>query len=212
MWWFYFLNHSVTRLSGLTLVLYLLCVPSTLLPIPVGQGLLQSSDPPVCHRGLWMRCPELVIRGVFTCIILFSVACIDYHIQAMKWEEVPSSSHEDGIYFSSMASHFSKWSTTCPHVLKETFASSLFLSSVSSPPPLSLLCFAKSLQSCPTLSDPMDCSLPSSSIHGVFQARVLEWGAIAFSMSLLLPKYLWNPSIPGVLLNSSAPVQVSVFS
>ena len=32
-------------------------------------------------------------------------------------------------------------------------------------------------QSCPTLSDPMDCSLPGSSIHGIFQARVLEWGA-----------------------------------
>ena len=38
-------------------------------------------------------------------------------------------------------------------------------------------------QSCPTLSDPMDCSLPGSSIHGIFQARVLEWGAIAFSVS-----------------------------
>ena len=36
-------------------------------------------------------------------------------------------------------------------------------------------------QSCPTLSDPMDCSLPGSPIHGIFQARVLEWGAIAFS-------------------------------
>ena len=36
-------------------------------------------------------------------------------------------------------------------------------------------------QSGPTLSDPMDCSLPGSSIHGIFQARVLEWGAIAFS-------------------------------
>ena len=35
--------------------------------------------------------------------------------------------------------------------------------------------------SCPTLCNPMDCSLPGSSIHGVFQARVLEWGAIAFS-------------------------------
>ena len=33
-----------------------------------------------------------------------------------------------------------------------------------------------------TLSDPMDCSLPGSSIHGIFQARVLEWGAIAFSV------------------------------
>jgi len=36
-------------------------------------------------------------------------------------------------------------------------------------------------QSCPTLSDPMDCSLPGSSVHWIFQARVLEWGAIAFS-------------------------------
>ena len=36
-------------------------------------------------------------------------------------------------------------------------------------------------QSCPTLSDPMDCSLPGSSIHGIFQARVLQWGAIVFS-------------------------------
>ena len=36
-------------------------------------------------------------------------------------------------------------------------------------------------QSCPTLSDPVDCSLPGSSIHGIFQARVLEWCAIAFS-------------------------------
>ena len=60
-------------------------------------------------------------------------------------------------------------------------------------------------QSCPTLSDPMDCSLPGSSARGIFQARVLEWGAIAFSKSysrqikkrnswesssLLLPKHL----------------------
>ena len=36
-------------------------------------------------------------------------------------------------------------------------------------------------QSCPTLSDPVDCSLPGSSVHGIFQARVLEWGTIAFS-------------------------------
>ena len=36
-------------------------------------------------------------------------------------------------------------------------------------------------QSCPTPSDPMDCSLPGSSVHGIFQARVLEWGAVAFS-------------------------------
>ena len=41
-------------------------------------------------------------------------------------------------------------------------------------------------QSWPTLSDPMDCSLPGSSIHGIFQARVLEWGAIAFSALFFL--------------------------
>ena len=41
-------------------------------------------------------------------------------------------------------------------------------------------------QSCPTLSDPMDRSLPGSSIHGIFQARVLEWVAIAFSETELI--------------------------
>jgi len=49
---------------------------------------------------------------------------------------------------------------------------------------------SKVAESCPTLSDPMDCGPPGSSVHGIFQARVLEWGAIAFSigkvMSLLL--------------------------
>ena len=61
-------------------------------------------------------------------------------------------------------------------------------------------------QSCPTLCDPMDCSLPGSSVHGIFQARVLEWGAIAFSIALTNPlpfnqdvvdtvyKMLWTPS------------------
>ena len=39
-------------------------------------------------------------------------------------------------------------------------------------------------QSCPALSDPMDCSLRGSSVHGIFQARVLEWDAIAFSLEV----------------------------
>ena len=42
-------------------------------------------------------------------------------------------------------------------------------------------------QSCPTLTNPMDCSLPGSSVHGIFQARVLEWGAIAFSVCTAHP-------------------------
>ena len=41
-------------------------------------------------------------------------------------------------------------------------------------------------QSCPTLSNPMDCSPPGSSVRGVFQARVLEWGASAFSVGLVM--------------------------
>ena len=44
-------------------------------------------------------------------------------------------------------------------------------------------------QSCLTLSDPMDCSLPGSSIHGIFPARELEWGAIMFSLVMPKPRY-----------------------
>ena len=52
---------------------------------------------------------------------------------------------------------------------------------------------AKSLQSCPTLCDPMDCSLPGSSVQGIFQARVLEWGAIAFSEHIRLALWFLEP-------------------
>ena len=54
----------------------------------------------------------------------------------------------------------------------------------------------------PTLSDPMDCSPPGSSVHGIFQARVLEWGAITFSVYLLtkldnnnIQEIPWHPSV-----------------
>ena len=49
---------------------------------------------------------------------------------------------------------------------------------------------SKVVQSCPTLSDPMDYSPQGSSIHGIFQARVLEWGAIAFSALPSLPGHI----------------------
>ena len=51
--------------------------------------------------------------------------------------------------------------------------------------------------SCLTLSNPMDCSLPGSSVHGIFQARVLEWGAIAFSnmYTLLYRKQIINKGL-----------------
>ena len=47
---------------------------------------------------------------------------------------------------------------------------------------------SKVTQSCPTLCDPMDCSLPGSSIHGIFQARILEWIAISFSRRSFWPR------------------------
>ena len=52
-------------------------------------------------------------------------------------------------------------------------------------------------QSCPTLCDRMDCSLPGSPTHGIFQARALEWGAIAFSKEWLIlkPKYAMVSSL-----------------
>ena len=63
---------------------------------------------------------------------------------------------------------------------------------------------AKSLQSCSTLCDPMDCSPPGSSVHGIFQARVLEWGAIAFSSSLPethgIPRARWGQGLWEALL------------
>ena len=49
-------------------------------------------------------------------------------------------------------------------------------------------------QSCPTLSNPMDCSPPGSSIHGIFQARALEWGATAFSKVGKISSYNSNHS------------------
>ena len=60
-------------------------------------------------------------------------------------------------------------------------------------------------QSCPTLLDPLDRSPPGSSTHGILQARVLEWGAIAFSTPMLeLGKYLLNePGSLGKTLFSS---------
>ena len=82
-------------------------------------------------------------------------------------------------------------------------------------------------QSCPTLCDPVDCSLPGSSVHGIFQARVLEWGAIAFSetLALQLSKYfmkgleellLYTHVIPGLGRSPGGghgnPLQYSFFS
>ena len=56
-------------------------------------------------------------------------------------------------------------------------------------------------QSCLTLSDPMDCSLPGSCVHGMLEARVLEWGAISFSESAVRP-CLFNFYANYIMLNA----------
>ena len=52
-------------------------------------------------------------------------------------------------------------------------------------------------QLCPTFRDPVDCSLPRSSVYGIFQARVLEWGAIAFSIQFPRPQEFNYPVCGG---------------
>ena len=70
-------------------------------------------------------------------------------------------------------------------------------------------------QSCRTLSDPMDCSPPGSSVHGILQARVLEWGAIAFSEACALGncKYNMHLGIPfSIHISSKLFYQVTCLS
>ena len=67
---------------------------------------------------------------------------------------------------------------------------------------------AQSLQSRPTLCDPMDCSPPGSAVHGILQARILEWVAMPFSRDLpdlgIEPVFLMSPELAGGFLTSSA--------
>ena len=65
-------------------------------------------------------------------------------------------------------------------------------------------------QSCQTVSDPMDCSPPGSSIHGIFQARGLEWGAIAFS-ELGVGRQITTANIYGVLYASHCAKNIGKF-
>ena len=66
-------------------------------------------------------------------------------------------------------------------------------------------------QSCPTLCDPMDCSLPGSSVHGILQARILEWGAISFSRGSSQPRdRTWSPALEADTLTSEPPGKPSI--
>ena len=69
-----------------------------------------------------------------------------------------------------------------------------------------MLCCAESLQSCLTLCDPMDCRLPGSSIHGILQARILEWVAMPFCRGSSCPRYQTLVScITGVFFTTEPP-------
>ena len=70
-------------------------------------------------------------------------------------------------------------------------------------------------QLCPTLSNPVDCSLPGSSVHGIFQARVLEWGAIALSIDrsyLNIIKAIYDKPAINIILNGEKPKALSLTS
>ena len=74
--------------------------------------------------------------------------------------------------------------------------------------------YAKSLQSCPTLCDVMDCSLPGSSVYGILQARILEWVAMPFSRGSSQPRYrtssLMPPPLAGRFFTTSATWEASL--
>ena len=74
---------------------------------------------------------------------------------------------------------------------------------------------AKSLQSCPTLCNPIDCSLPGSSIHGILQARILEWVVISFSRGIFPPRdqtcISMSPALADRFLTASTRVNKAYF-
>ena len=68
----------------------------------------------------------------------------------------------------------------------------------------------QSLESCPTLCDPVDCSSPGSSVHGISQARILEWVANSFSRGIfptqvITPASLMSPTLAGRFYTVSTP-------
>ena len=69
-----------------------------------------------------------------------------------------------------------------------------------------IICCCSVAQSCLTLCDPMDCSLPGSSVHGIFQARILEWVVISFSRGLPNPGIEpESPALPGGFFTTEPP-------
>ena len=88
------------------------------------------------------------------------------------------------LYLENLCSFFRPCFSKCGFQTGNTSAWSPYTGRVSGP----ILCCAKSLQSCLTLCDPIDCSLPGSSVHGILQARALEWAAMPSSSGSSHPR------------------------
>ena len=88
------------------------------------------------------------------------------------WVSLFSYGKEDNVHFTCQTNNIESSCTNCFIDLPSSFQLE---------PSAAAAAAVKSLQSCPTLCDPIDSSPPGSPVHGIFQARVLEWGAIAFS-------------------------------
>ena len=79
----------------------------------------------------------------------------------------------------------------CTHFLFQPFPCQLKVPFIK----LSTLCIVLVTQLCPTLCDPKDCSPPGSSVHGIFQARILEWVAISFSTEWFYITDIYSPTV-----------------
>ena len=131
--------------------------------------------------------PGFSIHGIFKARVLewgaiaFSKSGLKTPIQCQFSLELArcsnSISHSNKLYFPLILSPVWKF---FPNPGTEPRSAALQTDSLPSEP----LCLVA--QSCPTLCDPVNCSLPGFSIHGIFKARVLEWGAIAFSIQSLI--------------------------
>ena len=101
------------------------------------------------------------------------------------------------------------WTAVCQAPPSMGFSRQEYWSGLPLPSPLyifSSVQFRSVAQLCPTLCDPMDCRLPGSSVHGIFQARILEWGAISFFRGSARPKdRTVSPELAGSFFTTETP-------
>ena len=118
--------------------------------------------------------------------------------EALAWER-DHSLCKDLVYVSGTMSHLRNWNSHNSHVFHIYHFSNIikilfYISTIIFPERM----WKWVAQSCPTLCNPMDCRLPGSSIHGISQARVLEWVAISFAWSSSWPRdWTWVSRILG---------------